>query len=93
MYLVVCYVVLRIHQHDTLLIWLIVRCVVLSTLQHDELTAWLRALQYDAKKRAELVSRKVEENRVEYKQLMIESLLPPAQNICSAVVHIENAIR
>ena len=40
-----------------------------------------------------MVGRKVDENRVEYKQLMIESLLPPAQKVCSAAVHVENAIR
>ncbi len=49
-------------------------------------------LQHENKKRDEITSRKVDENRAEYKQLMIESLLPPAQNVCSAAVHVENVI-
>ncbi|KAL5014977.1 hypothetical protein ScPMuIL_009247 [Solemya velum] len=40
----------------------------------------------------EIVSRQIDENRVEYKQLIIEGLLPPPQNVCIAAVHVENAI-
>ncbi|XP_070191920.1 ectopic P granules protein 5 homolog [Littorina saxatilis] len=39
-----------------------------------------------------VVQRKMDENRAEYKQLMIEAVLPPPQNICIAAVHVENAI-
>jgi len=38
------------------------------------------------------VNRKMNENRVSYKQLLIESLLTPAQSLCGAAVHVENAI-
>lgn len=48
--------------------------------------------QHESKKRDEITSRKVDENRAESKQLMIESLLPPAQTVCSAAVHVENTI-
>ncbi|BFZ08146.1 hypothetical protein BsWGS_11185 [Bradybaena similaris] len=40
----------------------------------------------------EIVQRRIDENRVEYKQVMIESLLPTAPNICVAAVHTENII-
>ena len=39
-----------------------------------------------------IVQRKMDENRAEYKQLVIEAVLPPPQNICIAAVHVENAI-
>lgn len=39
-----------------------------------------------------IVQRKIDENRAEYKQLMIEAVLPPPQNVCIAAVHVENAI-
>ncbi|CAH1788011.1 unnamed protein product [Owenia fusiformis] len=48
--------------------------------------------RFEAKARCEIVHRKIEENRASYKQLMIESLLPPAQAVCSSAVHVENAI-
>ncbi|XP_046571414.1 LOW QUALITY PROTEIN: ectopic P granules protein 5 homolog [Haliotis rubra] len=38
------------------------------------------------------VQRKMDENRAEYKQVMIECLLPPPSNVCTAAVHVENAI-
>ncbi|CAG5121709.1 unnamed protein product, partial [Candidula unifasciata] len=40
----------------------------------------------------EIVQRRIDENRVEYKQVMIESLLPTAPSICVAAVHTENII-
>ena len=39
-----------------------------------------------------VVQRKMDENRAEYKQLVIEAVLPPPQNVCIAAVHVENAI-
>ena len=50
------------------------------------------SLQYEEKKRNDIVNRKIDENRAEYKQLMIESLLPPPQAVCGAAVHVENAL-
>ncbi|XP_071084165.1 ectopic P granules protein 5 homolog [Haliotis cracherodii] len=38
------------------------------------------------------VQRKMDENRAEYKQVMIECLLPPPPSVCTAAVHVENAI-
>lgn len=48
--------------------------------------------QYENRKRDEIVSRKIEENRASYKQLLIESLLTPPQNLCCAAVRVENTI-
>nr|KAG5697609.1 hypothetical protein BaRGS_001034 [Batillaria attramentaria] len=39
-----------------------------------------------------IIQRKMDENRAEYKQLVIEAVLPPPQNVCIAAVHMENAI-
>ena len=50
------------------------------------------SFQFEEKTKSEIVGRKVDENRAEYKQLMIESLLPPPQTVCSAAVHVENVI-
>jgi hypothetical protein len=36
--------------------------------------------------------RQIDENRAEYKQLLIEGQNPPPLNICIAVVHVENAL-
>eukprot|EP00057_Strongylocentrotus_purpuratus_P029333 XP_011683807.1 PREDICTED: ectopic P granules protein 5 homolog [Strongylocentrotus purpuratus] len=41
---------------------------------------------------SDAVKRKLDENRTEYKQLSIETESPPPPVICSAAVHIENAI-
>ena len=49
-------------------------------------------VKVDRKERNELTFRRIEENRAEYKQVMIESLLPASPNICVAAVHTENAI-
>jgi hypothetical protein len=38
------------------------------------------------------VKRQIDENRAEYKQLLIEGQNPPPLNICIAVVHVENAL-
>ena len=38
------------------------------------------------------MSRKMNENRASYSQLLIESLLTPPQSLCGAAVHVENAI-
>ncbi|XP_059161411.1 ectopic P granules protein 5 homolog [Physella acuta] len=46
----------------------------------------------EVKELNEIIQRRLDENRVEHKQVMIESLLPTAPNICVAVVHTENAI-
>uniref|UniRef100_A0A2C9JD30 Ectopic P granules protein 5 homolog n=1 Tax=Biomphalaria glabrata TaxID=6526 RepID=A0A2C9JD30_BIOGL len=40
----------------------------------------------------EMVQRRLEENRAEYQQVLIQSFLPPAPNVCIAAVHTENAI-
>ncbi|XP_055999889.1 ectopic P granules protein 5 homolog isoform X2 [Ostrea edulis] len=40
----------------------------------------------------EIIQRQSDENRAEYKQLMIEGLSPPPLNVCIAAVHVENAI-
>ena len=40
----------------------------------------------------DITQRQVDENRAEYKQLMIEALLPPPQSVCCSAVHIENII-
>jgi hypothetical protein len=40
----------------------------------------------------ENVQRQIDENRAEYKQLLIEGQNPPPLNICIAVVHVENAL-
>lgn len=39
-----------------------------------------------------IIQRKMDENRAEYKQLLIEADLPPPQNVCISAVHVENAI-
>ncbi|XP_063408193.1 ectopic P granules protein 5 homolog isoform X1 [Mytilus trossulus] len=44
------------------------------------------------KARDENVQRQIDENRAEYKQLLIEGQNPPPVNICVAVVHMENAL-
>ena len=49
-------------------------------------------VKVDRKARDELTQRKVEENRAEYKQVMIGAILPPPPHICVAAVHTENAI-
>ncbi|CAL1544233.1 unnamed protein product, partial [Lymnaea stagnalis] len=46
----------------------------------------------EVKELNEIVQRRLEENRAEYNQVMIESVLPPAPNLCIAAVHTENAI-
>ncbi|ELT99412.1 hypothetical protein CAPTEDRAFT_188527 [Capitella teleta] len=51
------------------------------------------SVRYEAKARNNIISRKLDENRVEYKQLMIEAQLPPPQNLCAAAVHVENTIK
>ena len=53
----------------------------------------LFTVQYSEKTRDETVSRKLSENRVEYQQLIIESILPPPQTVCSAAVQINSIIR
>ncbi|XP_061187011.1 ectopic P granules protein 5 homolog [Saccostrea echinata] len=40
----------------------------------------------------EIIQRQTDENRAEYKQLMIEGLSPPPLSVCVAAVHVENAI-
>ncbi|XP_060080983.1 ectopic P granules protein 5 homolog [Ylistrum balloti] len=40
----------------------------------------------------EVVQRQTDENRAEFKQLLIEGVNPPPQNVCVSVVHVENAI-
>lgn len=47
---------------------------------------------YEGVKEDSIVSRKIGENRAEYKQLLIGALLPPALNVCSAAVHVENTL-
>ncbi|XP_041348486.1 ectopic P granules protein 5 homolog isoform X2 [Gigantopelta aegis] len=49
-------------------------------------------VRVNEKQRNEIIQRKMDENRAEYKQVMIEGLLPPPQNVCIAAVHVENAI-
>lgn len=44
------------------------------------------------KARDENVQRQIDENRAEYKQLLIEGQNPPPLNICIAVVHVENVL-
>lgn len=44
------------------------------------------------KARDENIQRQIDENRAEYKQLLIEGQNPPPFNICVAVVHVENAL-
>ncbi|XP_064604344.1 ectopic P granules protein 5 homolog [Liolophura sinensis] len=44
------------------------------------------------KTRNEMVQRRIDENRAEFKQVMIEALLPSPPNICMAAVHVENVI-
>ncbi|KAL3851892.1 hypothetical protein ACJMK2_015589, partial [Sinanodonta woodiana] len=39
-----------------------------------------------------MIRQHLEENRAEYKQLMIDIQLPPPQYICISAVHMENAI-
>lgn len=58
----------------------------------EKLWYQLVMLQYEAKTKNEITGRRVDENRAEYKQLMLESIMPPAQNLCSSAVHVENAI-
>ncbi|XP_076447261.1 ectopic P granules protein 5 homolog [Babylonia areolata] len=50
------------------------------------------SLKVDEREVNSVVQRKMDENRAEYKQLIIESVLPPPQNVCIAAVHVENAI-
>ncbi|XP_069141683.1 ectopic P granules protein 5 homolog isoform X3 [Argopecten irradians] len=40
----------------------------------------------------EVVQRQTDENRAEFKQLLIEGLNPPPRVVCVSVVHVENAI-
>lgn len=49
-------------------------------------------ITYEGNVRDEIVSRKLNENRAEYKQMLIESLLPPSQHLCSSAVHVETTI-
>ncbi|XP_035829150.1 ectopic P granules protein 5 homolog isoform X2 [Aplysia californica] len=49
-------------------------------------------VKIESKEMNEMMNRRIEENRAEYKQVMIESLLPTAPHICVAAVHTENAI-
>lgn len=49
-------------------------------------------IQHQECKVSDAVKRKLDENRTEYKQLSIETESPPPPVICSAAVHIENAI-
>ena len=48
--------------------------------------------QIDEKWNDPIVQRQADENRAEYKQLLIESKLPPAQNVVTCAVHTENFI-
>ncbi|XP_022106571.1 ectopic P granules protein 5 homolog isoform X2 [Acanthaster planci] len=47
---------------------------------------------HKSKKTNEIISRRLDENRAEFKQLSIESLAPPPSNVVVSAVHIENAI-
>lgn len=47
---------------------------------------------YSGTARDDVTSRKLTENRAEYKQLLIESILPPGQHLCSSAVHVETTI-
>ncbi|ESO91450.1 hypothetical protein LOTGIDRAFT_228859, partial [Lottia gigantea] len=49
-------------------------------------------VRIEEREKNELIQRQIDENRAEYKQMMIEGLLPPPQNVCIAAVHVENAI-
>ncbi|XP_071788389.1 ectopic P granules protein 5 homolog isoform X2 [Asterias amurensis] len=49
-------------------------------------------VKHKEKQRNDTVFRKLEENRVEFKQLSIESLSPPPPTVVVSAVHIENAI-
>lgn len=49
-------------------------------------------LQFETYKLDDIVRRKLDENRAEYNQLMIEALLPPPQGVCCSAVHVENVI-
>ena len=50
------------------------------------------AFQFEIEKANDIVQRKLDENRAEYNQLMIEALLPPPQSVCRSAVHVENVI-
>ncbi|KAL8604118.1 hypothetical protein ACOMHN_047330 [Nucella lapillus] len=50
------------------------------------------SLKVDEREVNQVVQRKMDENRAEYKQLVIEAVLPPPQTVCIAAVHVENAI-
>ncbi|KAK6177743.1 hypothetical protein SNE40_015786 [Patella caerulea] len=49
-------------------------------------------LRIEEREKNDIIQRQIDENRAEYKQIMIEGLLPPPQNVCIAAVHVENAI-
>ncbi|XP_064630038.1 ectopic P granules protein 5 homolog isoform X2 [Lineus longissimus] len=49
-------------------------------------------INFKEMKKNEILGRQLDENRSEYKQLMLELQLPPPPSMCCAAVHVENTI-
>ena len=47
---------------------------------------------YEGAREDSVTSRRVDENRAATSQLLIEALLPPAQAVCAAAVHVDRAV-
>ena len=47
---------------------------------------------YEGAKQDTVTCRRIEENRASTSQILIEALLPPAQAVCAAAVHVDRAV-
>jgi hypothetical protein len=48
--------------------------------------------QFKEQKKNEMLGRRLDENRSEYKQLVLEVQFPPPPSMCCGAVHVENTI-
>lgn len=82
----------QLYQNVSKQVTVSLECTSMINPLHKCSTPGSAIIKIDEKWNDPIVQRQADENRAEYKQLLIESKLPPAQNVVTCAVHTENAI-